>query len=128
MATSTKETVELPQWAAEYFAAADGFDIDTAVQSFAEGATFTVGNAPPAVGVEAGLELLAGLFGAIDGMSHRFWQYWENGATSVVMADCTYTRKDGGVVTIPVVTLIERRGDGRFTSLQLIMDAAPVLD
>jgi ketosteroid isomerase-like protein len=126
MATGRNETVVLPTWAAEYFSAADGFDIDAATRCFADDVKFTVGNAPTAVGVTAGLELLAPLFSSIDAVSHRFWQFLENGNTSAAVADVTYTRKDGQVVTIPAVTIIERRADGRFTSVQLVFDTEPV--
>ena len=127
MSTETRETVEIPDWAQRYFAAADGFDIDTAVASFAEDARFTVGNSETVVGVQPGLGLLGELFGAVDAVSHRFWSYSEAGALSVLIADVTYTRKDGGVVTIPAVTAIERDAHGKFTSLQIVFDAAPVV-
>ena len=40
-------------------------------------------------------------------------------------ADVTYTRKDGGTVTVPVVT-IYREGDGGIVDYRIFIDLAPL--
>ena len=40
-------------------------------------------------------------------------------------AEVTYTRKDGGTVTVPVVT-IYREGDGDIADYRIFIDLAPL--
>jgi hypothetical protein len=60
----------------------------------------------------------------IDGLSHALVERWEDPAT-IVEADVTYTRKDGGTVTVPVVT-IYREADGLIRDYRVFIDLAPL--
>ena len=50
---------------------------------------------------------------------------WEAGDATIVEASVTYTRKDQGVVTVPVVT-IYRAGDERVDDYRIFIELAPV--
>ena len=58
-------------------------------------------------------------------MSHAPVDRWESEEGTVVEADVTYTRKDGGTVTVPVVTIYRER-DGEIVDYRVFIDLAPL--
>ena len=50
----------------------------------------------------------------------------ENGAITIVRSDVTYTRTDGGTVTVPIVTIYHERDDGKIDDYRVYGDVAPV--
>jgi SnoaL-like domain len=84
------------------------------------------GNQPPLVGsddVKAGCEQF---FAAIAGIHHEIVGLWEFDRVTVVKLQVTYTRHDGGVVTVPVITLIERADTDLIENYLVYFDLAPV--
>jgi hypothetical protein len=83
------------------------------------------GNNPPAVGHDAIRGAIGGLWAAIDGLKHGFVNVWQDGATTILECTVTYFRKDGKNVTVPCVSLLQRREE-RVAELRVHIDLAPV--
>ena len=83
------------------------------------------GNAEPVRGRGAVRDVWAQFCESVDGVSHALVERWEADPATVVEADVTYTRKDGGTVTVPVVT-IYREHDGLIDDYRVFIDLAPL--
>ena len=116
---------EPPTWLIQYYADVDAQRMDAFLAHHAPDARVVFANHPPAVGHEAIRGAIGGLWGAIAGLSHRVVQVWECGATTLLEAAVTYTRKDGKAVIVPCVSIFETR-DGKVTDLRIHLDLAPV--
>ena len=69
---------------------------------------------------------VGGFFSTIKGIRHQLLAEWHQGGSSVAKLDVTYDRHDGKQVTIPVVTIINRRDDGLVDDYRVYFDIAPV--
>jgi endo-beta-N-acetylglucosaminidase D len=81
------------------------------------------GNAEPIEGRTAVRDTWAGFCEGIDGVSHSLVEQWQSASGNVVEADVTYTRKDGGTVT--VVTIYRER-DGQIADYRIFIHLAPL--
>ena len=70
-----------------------------------------LGNAPPIEGRQAARDAWAAFCEGIEGVAHTPVAQWHSDHGTVAEAEVTYTRKDGGTVTVPVAT-IYREKDG----------------
>ena len=72
------------------------------------------------------LAMLTGyFFSTIQGLKHNFINVVEGQGLTVLEAKVDYHRKDGRQVTVPVVTVLERKGE-LVSSLRIYFDVAPV--
>ena len=103
----------------------DSMEPERFTAHLADDVTMRFGNAEPIHGRDAVRDTWAGFCDGIDGVSHAAGRRWESEEGIVVEADVTYTRKDGGTVTVPVVT-IYREGDGGIVDYRILIDLAPL--
>ena len=129
MTTELRSTVsdEHRERVKEIFARADACDPDGLSPYLAPDATLTVGNEPPLRGID---EVRAGserFFSMIAGLRHEILGLWTSDRATTIKLRVTYTRLDGGVVTIPVVTLMETEdGSDLIKEYSVYFDPAPV--
>jgi ketosteroid isomerase-like protein len=109
----------------QLFADIDSMEPERFTAHLAEDVTMRFGNADPVKGRAAVHEVWASFCDGIDGVSHAPLRRWESAEGTVAEADVTYTRKDGGTVTVPVVT-IYREGDGGIDDYRVFIDLAPL--
>ena len=103
----------------------DSMDPDRFAAHLADDVVMRFGHAEPIQGRDAVRDTWAGFCDGIDGVSHSVVEQWESGSGAVVEADVTYTRKDGGTVTVPVVTIFRER-DGEIADYRIFIDLAPL--
>jgi SnoaL-like domain len=91
-------------------------------------ARFRFGNGDETTTRDAARQGLADFYSLIGGVSHRMLDHWENGATTIVRSEVTYTRQDAGTVTVtvPIVTIYRERDDGKIDDYRVYGDVAPV--
>jgi ketosteroid isomerase-like protein len=109
----------------QLFADIDSMDPDRFAAHLADDVVMRFGNAEPIEGRDAVRDTWAGFCGGIDGVSHSLVEQWETAAGNVVEAEVTYTRKDGGTVTVPVATIYRER-DGEIADYRIFIDLAPL--
>jgi len=109
----------------QLFSDIDSMEPERFTSHLADDVTMRFGNAEPIHGRDAVRDTWAGFCGGIDGVSHADGRRWESEEGTVVEAEVTYTRKDGGTVTVPVVT-IYREGDGGIVDYRILIDLAPL--
>ena len=110
---------------AELFADIDSMVPEAFGGHLAEDATLTFGNAPPVRGRDACVQAWAGFCELIDGVQHEVVNQWEVGDTTIAETAVTYTRKDGGRVCVPVVT-VYRVADDLIQDYRVFLDLTPV--
>jgi ketosteroid isomerase-like protein len=103
----------------------DSMEPERFTAHLADDVVMRFGNAEPIHGRDAAHEAWAGFCDGIDGVSHSLVEQWQSEAGTVVEADVTYTRKDGGTVTVPVVTIYRER-DGDIADYRIFVDLAPL--
>lgn len=107
------------------FADIDSMEPDRFTAHLAEDVVMRFGNAEPVRGRSAVHDVWASFCDGIDGLSHALVERWEADPATIVEADVTYTRKDGGTVTVPVVTIYRER-DGQIDDYRVFIDLAPL--
>jgi ketosteroid isomerase-like protein len=110
---------------AELFADIDSMQPDRFARHLSPEATMRFGNAPPVRGRDAIRDAWASFCETLDGVHHEVVEQWESGDATIVEASVTYTRKDQGVVTVPVAT-IYRAGDELIDDYRIFIDLAPL--
>ena len=109
------------------FADIDSMDPDAFAQYLAPTVTMRFGNAEPLIGRAACRDAWAGFCELVDGVHHEVRNTWQvDGSTTVAETDVTYTRTDGGRVTVPVVTIYEVGADDLIVGYRVFLDLAPV--
>lgn len=112
-------------WFADLYASIDAMNLDAFAAGLTPDAEVIVGNNPPMSGRQAAKEGIGGFFSTIAGIRHNVTKVVESGGVTVMEARVDYTRRDGQTVTVPAVTILERRGD-LVKSLRIYVDVAPV--
>ena len=107
------------------FADIDSMVPDAFAQHLAEDVTMRFGNGPPTHGRKECREVWAGFCELIDGVQHEVVKQWDVGDETIAETAVTYTRKDGGRVTVPVVT-IYRTGAELIEEYKVFLDLTPV--
>lgn len=108
------------------FAAVDAFDLDTTLALLAPDATFVFGNAEPMIGEK---EIGAGLDGfrhTVAGIRHEITREWYVDADSIIETQVFYQRLDGGMVSLPVVTIFRVDAENLIEDYRVFFDLAPV--
>lgn len=115
----------VPDWLREHYARVDANDFAYVLGKFADGIEVRFGIRPPAKGKDEVREVLADVHKPFESSLHRFTNVWEQGATTLVEFDVTYTLNDGSQVTMETFSVIERE-DGLIESLRVYIDEGPL--
>ncbi|MGD9528237.1 AtaL-like protein [Pseudonocardia sp.] len=121
---------DVPAWIVAYYEAADGLDMDGLMALHTEDSTATVANHPTLRGKDAIREGIGQLWSLLRAMRHTFVRTWEVdggpvGTVGIVDARVTYVLQNGRAVTVPVMTILTRRGE-LVSDLRFCIDMAPV--
>ena len=123
-----REVVE--RWAHDLYAdAVDHKDAAGFAAAFTPDAWLRFGNAPPIVGRDAIREAIAQFFAAFDSLRHESKGTFLDGHTLILEAVVTYARHDGGVVSVPAVTifrLVEDSARPVADQCRIYVDLAPL--
>jgi hypothetical protein len=111
---------------ANMFADIDRMDADAWAAYLAPDAVMRFGNADRVTGREACRDALAAFYEMIDGLRHDVVEQWNQPGGSIVEANVTYTRTDGALVTVPVVTIYRTNDDDLIADYRVFIDLAPV--
>jgi limonene-1,2-epoxide hydrolase len=112
-------------WYADMYANVDAMRLEEFVAGLAPDVEVVVGNNPAMNGRQAVKEGIGYFFSTIAGLEHHFINVVEGQGLTFLEAKVDYRRKDGRQVTVPVVTVLERKGE-LVSSLRIYFDVAPV--
>lgn len=112
-------------WFSDLYAHIDAMRLDDFIAGLTPDVEVVVGNNPAMKGRAQVKEGIGQLFGAIDGIRHNVVNVADMPDRTFLETNVDYLRKDGRQVTIPVVTVLERKGD-LVKSLRIYFDIAPV--
>jgi hypothetical protein len=115
----------MTHWTREYFDDVDNMRLDAWIARHSDDVVVRFGNNPPAHGKSEVSTNIAHFWTMIDGLKHTFVNQWEIDDTAIVEADIDYTRKDGGVVSVPCTTILHR-SDDLVDQVRVFIDLAPV--
>ena len=110
---------------ADLFADIDRMDAHAFASHLSEDCRFRIGSQEPITGragVEAGM---SGFFKTIKALRHSTVRQWEEGDTTIIESEVTYTRLDERLVTVPAVS-IYHRGAELLDDYRIFIDLAPV--
>jgi ketosteroid isomerase-like protein len=105
--------------------AIDAMNADAFCAWLTPDALFRFGNHPPVVGQAAIHAAVTGFWGTIEASRHHLVRLWSDGDDVAVQGEVTYTRKDGGRLTLPFVNVFRLR-DGRICEYRIHIDNAPL--
>ena len=112
-------------WFADLYANVDAMRLEEFAAGLAPDVEVVVGNNAPMKGRQAAKEGIGHFFSTIQGLKHNVINVVEDNGLTFLEAKVNYLRKDGREVTVPVVTVLERRDD-LVKSLRIYFDVAPV--
>ena len=112
-------------WYSDLYANVDAMRLDEFVAGLTPDVEVVVGNNPAMKGRKAVKEGIGHFFATIAGLEHHFVNVVEDQGLTFLEAKVDYRRKDGRQVTVPVVTVLERKGE-LVSSLRIYFDVAPV--
>jgi len=115
----------MTHWFSDMYANVDAMRLDEFVATLTPDVEVVVGNNPAMNGRQAVREGIGFFFSTIAGLKHRFVNVVEGQGLTFLEAKVDYRRKDGQQVTVPVVTVLERKGE-LVSSLRIYFDVAPV--
>jgi ketosteroid isomerase-like protein len=101
----------------------DANDFGYVLGRFSDVIEVSFGNRPRARGKEAVRELLADVHRAFESSHHRFANVWQQGRTTLVQFEVTYTLHGGRTVPMGTFTVLERE-DGLITTMRVYIDEA----
>jgi ketosteroid isomerase-like protein len=107
------------------FADIDSMLPDRFAAHLADDVDFRFGNADLVHGRDAVRAVWAGFCEMVDGVRHDLVTQWDTGDAVIAESDVTYTRRDGGRVTVPVVTIYRPAGE-LITDYRVFIDLAPL--
>ena len=107
------------------FNAIDSMDANTFASFLTEDSVFRFGNAKPVRGRNNVKEAVAGFFSSIRALKHDVLGIWESDDVVTIQGEVSYTKKDGGVVTVPFVDLL-RLNRSLIQEYLIYIDASPL--
>jgi hypothetical protein len=132
MRTHQLENMQLSKnafnWLKQKYQAVDSMDSEAYRSFLSEDCLLQFGNQPI---VECNNEIIGGIkhfWAAIDALDHSFINVLGEDHYIVAEAMIDYTRKDGKVVIIPCVSIIERNESGLVSSIRIFIDTAPIFN
>lgn len=115
----------MKHWFSELYTNIDAMRLDDFVAGLTPDVEVVVGNNPAMKGREQVKQGIGNFFSSIDGIKHNLVNVADLPDRTFLETNVDYLRKDGRQVTIPVVTVLERKGD-LVKSLRIYFDIAPV--
>jgi len=112
-------------WMSAVLASVDAMDTPRFLSFLTEDAAFRFANAPAAAGREAVGAMVSGFFASIKACRHEIRNAWAPPGHAVCQGLVTYTRHDGGLLTLPFVNVFVMR-QGRIADYQIYIDATPL--
>jgi ketosteroid isomerase-like protein len=116
---------QMSDWIEEYFTIVDATDLDAFIELHTDDAVVNINDNPPAVGKDAIRETIGGFWSMIGGLSHNIVSRYEDGDTTILESEVTYTRQDGQQVTINTASVLHRTGD-KVDRLAFYNDPSPI--
>ena len=107
------------------FATFDAQNVSTLAEFMTDDVTLRLGNAEPIRGKAGLVDAVNAFLASIAAVRHEILQVYSDGDAAIVEFDVHYTRRDGGVVTLPCCNVFRLR-DGLIAEYRSYMDAAPV--
>lgn len=123
---TTQVSAETLGWLKEKYSVVDRMDGPEYRKFLAPDCQLMFGNNPI---VQCNNEIIGGIqhfWDAIGGMDHSFLHVLGTDHHLSAEARIDYTRKDGRVVTLPCVTVIQRNDIGQAVFIRIFIDTAPV--
>jgi ketosteroid isomerase-like protein len=103
----------------------DSMDAQAFASNLSENCVLRYANNEEVTGRDAIEAAIAGFYGTIKGLRHEPRNEWTVGDTTILQFDVTYTRHDGGQVTVPAVSIV--RTDGELVDdYRIYVDLTPV--
>jgi hypothetical protein len=112
-------------WFSDLYASIDAMRLDDFAAGLAPDVELIVGNNPAMNGRDAAKAGIGYFWSTIDGLKHHLVNVVEGRGMTFIEARVDFRRKDGRRVTVPVVTVVERRDD-LVSSLRIYFDVTPV--
>ena len=132
MRTHELKTIQISDeafsWLTSKYEAVDSMNADAYRTFLSEDCELQFGNNPI---VKCNNEIIGGLkhfWDSINGLDHSFINILGKDNQIAAEALIDYARKDGKVVTVPCITIIERNQDGMASSVRIFIDVAPVFN
>ena len=113
------------QWFYDYFDDVDTMQIDKMAARLADDVVVRFGNDPIVRGKPAAVAAIAGLWENFKSLRHTHGQVVSNGDYASGEGAVTFTLHDDRTITIPGITILERR-NGLVTRLSGYLDFAPL--
>ncbi|MBO9375406.1 DUF4783 domain-containing protein [Sphingomonas histidinilytica] len=114
------------EWVAAFFRDADMVEIDKLAAWFADDIELRFANNPAIRDKATAVQVMSQFYDSISGMSHSVETLIGDGEAAAQQAIVTYTRKDGGVVPLPVSSYLRRNAAGKLDRLWIYIDIAPL--
>jgi hypothetical protein len=115
----------VPVDTAKLVADIDSMDANTFASNLSEGCVLRYANHPEVHGRDAIAAAIGAFYETIGGLRHQPVNEWTAGETTILQFDVTYTRLDGGEVTVPAVSIV-RSGGELIDDYRIYVDLAPV--
>jgi ketosteroid isomerase-like protein len=120
------QQAEARRFAGAVFDLVDAMDAEGFGALFAPTGVFAFANWPEQTGPGAIAAVVAGFFGTIRALRHEVQEVWRMGETDICRLRVTYTRQDGGTLSLPCANIWRRGEDGRFDDYRIYIDLAPL--
>jgi ketosteroid isomerase-like protein len=104
----------------------DRMDAQAFASYFAEDGLLRFANADEVVGRDAIEQVIAGFFTTIGGLSHRVLNEWTVDDATTLQIEVTYTRLDGGQVTLPAAVIFRRNTEDLVREYRIYIDQTPL--
>jgi SnoaL-like domain len=112
-------------WTAALYNAIDAKDTAGFLSFLTANAQFRYANNPPAIGHKAIGAAVDGFFASIRSSRHDVLNNWEPDGNLISQGTVTYTRHDGGVITLPFVNVFTLH-DRLIQDYLIYVDATPL--
>ena len=116
------------EWLKKSYTQSDSFNLDGFASILADDVSFQMGNNPMVIGKEEILKNVAAFWGSIHSMNHNFINVFSIEKTIILEAHIDYQKKDGEIITIPCITIIDRNENGLATSNRVFIDMSPLFN
>ena len=107
------------------FAALDAKDTAAVAAFMTDDVHLRLGNTEPIHGKAAFVQSVEAFLGSIASFQHHILDVWADGDALIVQLEVSYTRHDGGELTLPCVNVFRLR-DGAVADYRVYMDISPV--
>jgi hypothetical protein len=111
---------------AKLIADIDSMDANRFASNLSENCVLRYANHPEVHGREQIAGAIGAFYETIGGLRHEPVNEWTVGDTTVLQFDVTYTRHDGGVVTVPAVSIVRSSNGELIDDYRIYVDLAPV--